>query len=76
MGGFGGVISTRRAARPGLNVVELLLNVNDVLDDVSAAGFGAFDFAPQLVAFGLALPDACFELLVGTAKLMISLARA
>ncbi|EMA56818.1 hypothetical protein C451_00390 [Halococcus thailandensis JCM 13552] len=49
----------------------MLFDVNDVLDNVSAASFGAFEFALQLVAFVFDFLDARFELLLGTTKLVI-----
>ena len=63
-GGFGAVTPTLGGGRTGLQIVELLFDVDDILDDVSAAVVGALDLVSQLVAFGFGLVDARLEFIV------------
>ena len=55
---------TLGSGRTGLQILELLFDVDDILDDVSAAVVGALDLVSQLVAFGFGLVDARLEFIV------------
>jgi hypothetical protein len=70
-GGFGGVTPTLGGGRTGLQIVELLFDVDDILDDVSAAVVGALDFVSEFVAFGFGLLDARLEFVLGHAELVV-----
>lgn len=70
LGGFR-VVSIVWLNRLDFHISELLLNVDDVLDDVSTAGFGAFEFALQFVVFDFGVVNPFLEPFVRRPKLVV-----
>ncbi|WP_152420294.1 hypothetical protein [Halococcus thailandensis] len=70
---FGGfrVVSVVSPNRLGFHITELLLNVDDVLDDVSTAGFGAFEFALEFVVVGFGIVNPFLEPFVRRPKFVV-----